>query len=88
MEKEKLKKEKLEKERLEKERLEKEKNTYPKTHIVKSGENFSTIAQKYYKPGVLGQWLAAQNEIDPSKLQVGQKITLPEPPPAGENGVE
>jgi nucleoid-associated protein YgaU len=84
LEKERLEKERLEKkkkEKLEKERLKKAEATYPKDHTVKSGETFSKIALKYYKRAALANWLAAQNETDPDKLQIGQELTIPEPPP-------
>ena len=54
--------------------------TFPQEYTIQSGDNFGKIAQKFYKKASLGNWLAAQNNIDPSKLQIGKKITIPAPP--------
>ena len=53
---------------------------FPMKYTIKSGDNFSIIANRFYKRASLAAWLAKQNNIDPSKLQIGQEITLPEPP--------
>ena len=53
--------------------------TFPRTYTIQKGDNFSVIAQKIYGRASWADWLAEQNGIDPSKLQIGQKITLPEP---------
>lgn len=52
---------------------------FPREYTIQPGDTFSKIASKVYKHASWAQWLADQNNIDPSKLQVGQKITLPEP---------
>lgn len=57
-----------------------EKLKFPMTYTIKSGDNFSKIAERFYERASLASWLAKQNGIDPSKLQIGQKITLPKPP--------
>jgi hypothetical protein len=53
--------------------------TFPRTYTIQQGDNFSKIAQKIYGRASWAQWLADQNGIDPSKLQIGQEITLPLP---------
>ena len=53
--------------------------TFPRTYTIQKGENFSIIAQKIYGRASWAGWLAEQNGIDPSKLQIGQEITLPVP---------
>ena len=53
--------------------------TFPRTYVIQKGDNFSTIAQKIYGRASWAKWLAEQNSIDPSKLQIGQEITLPVP---------
>ena len=53
---------------------------FPMKYTIKSGDNFSIIANRFYKRASLAAWLAKQNNIEPSKLQIGQEITLPEPP--------
>lgn len=53
--------------------------TFPRTYVIQKGDNFSTIAQKVYGRASWAGWLAEQNGIDPSKLQIGQEITLPVP---------
>ena len=55
--------------------------TFPQEYTIQSGDSFGKIAQKFYKRASLGDWLAKQNNIDPSKLQIGKKITIPVPPP-------
>ena len=45
--------------------------TFPRTYTFKR-ENFSIIAQKIYGRASWAGWLAEQNGIDPSKLQIGQ----------------
>jgi LysM repeat protein len=46
----------------------------PKTHIVRSGESPSVIAKRY---GMQTKELMSLNGItDPSKLQVGAKLTV------------
>ena len=53
--------------------------TFPRSYTIQKGENFSIIAQKIYGRASWAGWLAEQNGIDPSKLQIGQEITLPIP---------
>ena len=53
--------------------------TFPRTYTIQEGENFSIIAQRVYGRASWAAWLAEQNGIDPSKLQIGQEITLPVP---------
>ena len=55
-------------------------HNFPMQYTIKSGDNFSIIANRFYKRASLAAWLAKKNNIDPSKLQIGQEITLPEPP--------
>lgn len=54
-------------------------STFPRTYIIQKGDNFGKIAQKIYGRASWAQWLADQNGVDPSKLQIGQEITLPVP---------
>ena len=53
--------------------------TFPRTYVIQKGDNFSIIAQKVYGRASWASWLVEQNGIDPSKLQIGQEITLPVP---------
>ena len=53
--------------------------TFPRSYVIQKGENFSIIAQKIYGRASWAKWLADQNGVDPSKLQIGQEITLPVP---------
>ena len=53
--------------------------TFPRTYVIQKGDNFSIIAQKIYGRASWAKWLAEQNGVDPSKLQIGQEITLPVP---------
>ena len=46
--------------------------TFPMQYKIKSGDSFGRIAEKFYKRASLGKWLAAQNEIDPTKMKIGQ----------------
>jgi hypothetical protein len=54
-------------------------DSFPRAYIIQPGDNFSTISQKIYGRASWAQWLADQNGIDPSRLQIGQEITLPAP---------
>ena len=54
-------------------------DTFPRTYIIQPGDNFSKITQAVYGRASWAKWLAEQNGIDPSKLQIGQEITLPKP---------
>lgn len=50
----------------------------PTTHLVASGENLWTIAQKYYASGYNWVDIATVNQLRwPNYLQVGQKLTIP-----------
>jgi hypothetical protein len=53
---------------------------FPMKYTIKSGENFSILSSRFYKRASLADWLAKQNNIDPSKLQIGQEVTIPAPP--------
>jgi nucleoid-associated protein YgaU len=51
-------------------------------HVVKSGENFFTIAHDYYGSGRFypALWKANSDQVpDPEKLRVGQTIRIPPP---------
>jgi len=49
----------------------------PRSHIVKSGETIQSIARQYgLKPNLL---LAANPQVDPRRLKVGQTLQLPAP---------
>jgi len=54
--------------------------SFPMSYTIQSGDNFSKIADRFYKKASLAKWLAKENNVDPSKLQIGQEITLPAPP--------
>ena len=54
--------------------------SFPMVYIIQSGDSFGKIAERYYKRASLGTWLASQNEVDPTKMRIGQEITLPPPP--------
>ena len=47
-------------------------------HTIKSGESFTSIAKKYNV--TISQIKNANSEIDPNKLQIGQKIVIPDSP--------
>ncbi|MEZ5328269.1 MAG: LysM domain-containing protein [Verrucomicrobiales bacterium] len=51
--------------------------TFP-TYKIASGDRLYNIARKHYGSGHYGEYLAAYNEINPSKLTIGQEIRLPE----------
>ena len=50
--------------------------TFP-TYSITSGDRLYNIAHQHYGSGHYGEFLAAYNDIDPSKLRVGQEIRLP-----------
>lgn len=50
--------------------------TFP-VYKVTSGDRLYNIAHKHYGSGHYGEYLAAYNEIDPSKLKIGQEIRMP-----------
>ena len=49
-----------------------------RTHTVAKGENPEKIALKYYNKRSLAGKLAEYNQIDPSKLKIGQTIKIPD----------
>jgi len=51
----------------------------PRTHIVKSGDTLYGIAEKYYGRGDLWVGIARANAQlgNPSRLKIGQKLTIP-----------
>jgi hypothetical protein len=51
--------------------------TFP-TYRITSGDRLYNIAHKHYGSGHYGEFLATYNEIDPSKLKIGQEIRMPE----------
>jgi nucleoid-associated protein YgaU len=60
-----------------------------KTHVVAKGETLGDISMKYYGSSKYWKKIAEANKIDPTSLQVGQKLTLPEiaaPAPAATSG--
>ena len=54
--------------------------TFPKTHVVRSGDTLSEIAEKYYRRQSLGSWLGEKNNTSAQTLQVGQELLIPSPP--------
>lgn len=52
-------------------------STFP-TYTITSGDRLYNIARKHFGSGHYGEYLAAYNEIDPSKLRIGQLIAMPE----------
>lgn len=55
------------------------KTQYPITHTVRAGESLGKIAERYYKNHRLWRRISEHNDIDPSKLRVGQQIEIPAP---------
>lgn len=54
-------------------------------HVVQRGESFSTIAPKY---NVTVRAIQAANPtVNPTRLQIGQKLVIPPPAATGGNGV-
>lgn len=56
-------------------------SSFPKTHVVRSGDTLSEIAEKYYRRQSLGSWLGDKNNTNAQSLQVGQELLIPSPPP-------
>jgi LysM repeat protein len=54
-------------------------------HVVQKGESFSTIAPKYNVSVRAIQ--AANPTVNPTRLQIGQKLIIPPPAPPTENAV-
>jgi len=54
-------------------------------HVVQRGESFSTIAPKYNVSVRAIQ--AANPTVNPTRLQIGQKLVIPPPSAPGANGV-
>lgn len=53
----------------------------PTTHIVKAGESLWTIAENYYSSGFNYVDIAKENNLsNPSAIEVGQKLTIPNVP--------
>jgi len=52
------------------------------THIVKKGESLSSIAQKHQ---VSIPRIKEANELEDTRLQIGQSLTIPKPSPAASN---
>lgn len=51
-----------------------------RTHVVASGESFSSIAQKYYGDANLYTLIQKANpQVDSSRMKVGQKLWIPDP---------
>ncbi len=46
-------------------------------HSVAKGESLSQISRRYYRTAKLGSFLKEYNELSSSKLEVGQRITVP-----------
>ena len=54
---------------------------YPKQHTVASGDNFSTISQRYYGTSKHFKHVADANpQFDPRRLNIGDVLTIPAPP--------
>ena len=52
-----------------------------RTHVVASGDNFSTLAAKYYGDASLfGLIQKANPGVDPRRMKVGQSLVIPERP--------
>lgn len=52
---------------------------YPIVHTIRAGESLGKIAERYYKNHRLWRRISQHNNIDPSKLRVGQQIEIPAP---------
>jgi len=52
---------------------------YPIIHTIRAGESLGKIAERYYKNHRLWRRISEYNDIDPSKLRVGQQIEIPAP---------
>ena len=52
---------------------------YPITHTIRAGESLGKIAERYYKNHRLWRKISEYNDIDPSRLRVGQQIEIPAP---------
>ena len=52
--------------------------TVPTIHVVGSGENLWTIAEKYYRSGYNWVSIAKENKLpDSNMISVGQKLSIP-----------
>ena len=48
-------------------------------HAIESGENFSTLAKKFYGDGNLYYVIQKANpSVDPTRLKIGQSVTIPD----------
>ena len=52
---------------------------YPIVHTIRPGESLGKIAEKYYRNHRLWKKISTHNNIEPSKLRVGQQIEIPDP---------
>ena len=52
-------------------------NAGPKQHVIAKGDSFSTLAKKYSVP--TAAITKANPDVNPTKLKIGQKITIPAP---------
>jgi lysozyme len=56
----------------------------PTEYIIAAGDNFSTLAKKFH---VTTRALVDANPgVEPTRLQIGQKIHIPSPPPTAVTG--
>ena len=49
-----------------------------RTHAIAKGETLGDIAKRYYGKRSLGVKLAEFNKVDPSRLKIGQTVTIPD----------
>ena len=49
-----------------------------RTHAIAKGETLGDIAKRYYGKRALGVKLAEFNKVDPSRLKIGQTVTIPD----------
>ena len=57
----------------------KEESKYPIVHTIRPGESLGKIAERYYHDHKMWKKIKDHNNIDPSKLRVGQIIEIPAP---------
>ena len=60
-------------------KVEEPKSPYPIVYIVKPGDSLGKISEKFYKNHRSWKKISEHNDLDPSKLRVGQKIEIPAP---------
>lgn len=56
-----------------------EESKYPIVHTIRPGESLGKIAERYYRNHKMWKRIKDHNNIDPSKLRVGQTIEIPAP---------